>query len=67
MLTNEILEEIHQFREDHAKAFNYDVAAMFVDWRERQAASGRQAVILPPRKPNKSLHPTQTESLSHRS
>lgn len=58
MLTNEILEEIHKFREDHAKAFNYDVAAMFVDWRNRQTASGRKAVTLPPKKSNQSLHST---------
>ncbi len=58
MMTNEILEEIHKFREEHAKTFNYDVAAMFADWRKRQAASGRKAVTLPPKKSNKSLHPT---------
>ena len=49
MLTNEILEEIHQFRENHAKSFNYDVAAMFKDWRKRQAASEKSSVILPPK------------------
>lgn len=50
MLTNEILEEIYLFREAHARAFNYDVAAMFADWRKRQAESGRQSVTLPPKK-----------------
>lgn len=58
MLTNEILEEIHQFREDHARSFNYDVAAMFADWRKRQAGSGKSSVTLPPKRSNKSLHPT---------
>ncbi len=59
MLTNEILEEIYQFREAHAKSFNYDVAAMFADWRKRQIESGRQSVTLPPKKTSdKSLHPT---------
>ena len=58
MLTNEILEEIHKFREDHAKAFNYDVAAMFADWRKRQITSGRKAVTLTPKKSNKSLNST---------
>ncbi|MCL1467032.1 MULTISPECIES: hypothetical protein [Argonema] len=59
MLTNEILEEIYQFREAHAKSFNYDVAAMFADWRKREAESGRESVTLPPKKKsNKSLHPT---------
>ncbi|MBD2182476.1 hypothetical protein H6S82_28150 [Planktothrix sp. FACHB-1355] len=59
MLTNEILEEIYQFREAHAKSFNYDVAAMFADWRKREAESGRESVTLPPKKKyNKSLHHT---------
>ncbi len=58
MLTNEILEEIYQFREAHAKAFNYDVAAMFADWRKRQTESGKCSVILPAKKSNKSLEPT---------
>ncbi|MFB2893888.1 hypothetical protein ACE1CI_13335 [Aerosakkonemataceae cyanobacterium BLCC-F50] len=59
MLTNEILEEIHKFREDYAKSFNYDVAAMFADWRKREAESGRNSVTLPPKKKlNKPLHPS---------
>ncbi|MFB2937096.1 hypothetical protein ACE1B6_17755 [Aerosakkonemataceae cyanobacterium BLCC-F154] len=59
MLTNEILEEIHKFREDYAKSFNYDVAAMFADWRKREAESGRKSVTLPPKKkPNKPVHPS---------
>ena len=59
MLTNEILEEIYQFREAHAESFNYNVAAMFADWRNRQALSGKRSVTLPPKKrSNKSLHPT---------
>ncbi|NEO93721.1 MAG: hypothetical protein F6K56_27380 [Moorea sp. SIO3G5] len=69
MLTNDILDEIHKFREDYAKAFNYDVAAMFVDWRNRQTASGRKAVTLPPKKSNQTralhqdseMHPTELE------
>jgi len=49
MLTNEILEEIYQYREAHAKSFNYNVAAMFTDWRARQAQSGKHSVSLPPK------------------
>jgi hypothetical protein len=60
MLTNKILEEIHQFREAHAKSFNYDVAAMFADWRRRQAQSGKPSVTLSPKRKNqKSFHPTR--------
>ncbi|MFP4134980.1 MAG: hypothetical protein ACOC04_06405 [Halothece sp.] len=53
-LSNEILEEIHHFREEHAKAFNYDVAAMFADWRKRQVTSGRKALTRSPKKSNQS-------------
>ncbi|HEY9705158.1 MAG TPA: hypothetical protein V6C58_22160 [Allocoleopsis sp.] len=48
-MTNEILDEIYQFREDYAKTFNYDVKAMFTDWRERQALSGKSSVTLTPK------------------
>jgi hypothetical protein len=51
MLTNEILEEIYQYREAHAESFNYNVAAMFTDWRTRQAQSGKHSVSLPPKEP----------------
>lgn len=58
MWQDEILEEIHQIREEHAKSFNYDLDAMFADWRKKQADSGRQVVSLPPKRPvNKSPHP----------
>ena len=59
MWKDEILEEIHRIREEHAKSFNYDLDAMFADWRKKQAESGREVVSLPPkRRVNKSLHPT---------
>jgi len=50
MMSNEILKEIYQYRETHAESFNYDVAAMFADWRKRQAQSGRFSVTLHPLK-----------------
>lgn len=46
MLQNEILDEIHKIREEHAKTFNYDLDAMFADWQQRQAESGREVVNL---------------------
>ncbi|GAB4179494.1 MAG: hypothetical protein Fur006_12800 [Coleofasciculaceae cyanobacterium] len=59
MWQDEILEEIHRIREEHAKSFNYDLDAMFADWRKKQAESGRQVVSLPPKqRVNKSLRPT---------
>lgn len=46
MWEDEILEEIHRIREEHAKAFNYDIKAICKDWRRRQVQSGRQFVTL---------------------
>lgn len=44
MWEDEILEEIHKTREEHAKSLNYDIKAICEDWRKRQAQSGRKVV-----------------------
>lgn len=44
-----IIEEIHAVREDIAREADYDLEKMLEAARERQAASGVQAVRLPPR------------------
>jgi hypothetical protein len=46
MWQDEILDEIHKIREEHAKSFNYDLDAMFVDWQKKQAESEREVVNL---------------------
>lgn len=46
MCENEILEDIHRIREEHAKSFNYDLDAMFEDLQKRQYEDGRQVVNL---------------------
>ncbi|MBW4471131.1 MAG: hypothetical protein KME45_12110 [Stenomitos rutilans HA7619-LM2] len=50
MWTDEIVEEIHQIREEYAKSFNYDLDAIFADLREKQAESGREVVNLSPKR-----------------
>jgi len=47
MYKDEILEEIHKYREDYAKSFNYDLQAIFEDIRQKQAASGRKLISVP--------------------
>jgi hypothetical protein len=47
MWKDEIVEEIHQIREEYAKSFNYDLDSMFADLRKKQAESGREVVSLP--------------------
>ena len=62
MWEDEILEELHRIREEHAKSFNYDFKAIFADWQKRQAASGRQLVSLQRQQQfNKALEPTTQE------
>lgn len=46
MLQDEILDEIHKIREEHAKSFNYDLDAMFADWQKKQTESDREVVNL---------------------
>lgn len=59
MWQDEILDEIHKIREEHAKSFDYDLDAMFADWQRRQSEDGRKVVSLPPK-------PVLTKHLSRR-
>lgn len=60
MWQNEILEELHRIREEHAKSFNYDMKAICEDWRRKQAESGRQLVTLTPaQQSNNAVQPTE--------
>ncbi len=47
MWKDEILEEIHKIREEHAQAFNYDLQAICDDLRQKQTTSGRQIISTP--------------------
>jgi hypothetical protein len=52
MWKDEIVEEIHKIREEHAKAFNYDLQAICDDLRRRQSESGRQIISSPLKQPS---------------
>ena len=56
MWEDEILEEIHKIREEHAKSFNYDMKAICADWRKKQAQSGRKLVNLSSESQRKKVH-----------
>jgi hypothetical protein len=59
MYKDPILEQIHKYREEYAKSFNYDLKAIFEDLRKKQIASGRKVVkLLIERWSNTELHPT---------
>lgn len=51
MWKDEVLEEIYRIREEHAKAFNYDLKAICDDLRSKQAQSGRKLISTPLKKP----------------
>jgi hypothetical protein len=58
MWKDEILEDLYQIREEHAKSFNYDLQAICDDLREKQAASGRRLVSVPLKSSDQTLVPT---------
>jgi hypothetical protein len=47
MYKDEIVEEIHKYREEYAKSLNYDLQAIFEDLRKKQIARGHKVVKLP--------------------
>ncbi len=47
MWEDPIVKEIHKFREEHAKKFNYNLEAIFEDLKERERKSGRKIISLP--------------------
>ncbi len=51
MWKDEVLEEIYRIREEHAKAFNYNLQVICDDLRQKQAASGRQIISTPLKQP----------------
>lgn len=62
MWQDEILEEIHRIREEHAKSFNYDLQAICDDLRKQEATSGRKIISKPlkqrSQRPNNAVQPT---------
>ncbi len=56
MWKDKIIEEIHKYREEYARSFDYDMDAIFNDLRNKQNAHQQSVVTLPiKRRSNKSL------------
>jgi len=56
MFKDEIVSEIHRYREEYAESFNYDLNAIFEDLRKKQTAHRHKLVKLPiKRQPTKSV------------
>jgi hypothetical protein len=49
-MNDPIVEEIRKYREQYAARFNYDLAAICKDLRQRQATCGREVVSRPPKR-----------------
>ncbi len=47
MHKNEILEEIHKYREEYARSFQYDLRAIFDDLKQKELAHKDRLVKLP--------------------
>jgi hypothetical protein len=47
MWKDTIIEELHKFREEHAKKFNYDLKAIFDDLKKQEKNSTRKIISLP--------------------
>lgn len=47
MYENEIVEEIHKYREEYARSFDYDLRAIFNDLQKKQMAHKDKLVRLP--------------------
>ena len=45
-MTDEIIQEVRQAKDDLAKQFNYDIDALAAELRRRQEKSGREVVNL---------------------
>ena len=56
MIKDPIVEEIHKIRHNHAAKFNFDVAAICADYRERERQSKLHIVS---RSTQKNLEPEQ--------
>lgn len=58
MYKNEILEEIHQYREEYARSFQYDLRAIFNDLQKKQMKHKDRLVRLPIKRRSDSLMPS---------
>jgi hypothetical protein len=51
MFDDPIVAEVRKARDEYARRFNYDLAAICHDLQQKQAQSGRKLVSFPPKRP----------------
>ena len=59
MSSDPIVEEVRRIREQYAARFNYDLAAIAKDLREKQEQSGRKVVRLPAKRLPQKQRPSE--------
>lgn len=47
VVADDPVDEIHRYRDEHAKKFNYDIDAIIADLRSREKEEGIKTVALP--------------------
>ena len=64
MTVDSVVQEVREAREAYAAQFNFDLEAICRDLKERERASGRRIVSLPPKrlKPLSQASPASPES-----
>ncbi len=53
MVSDPIIEEIRQIRQEHAKRFNYDLQAIVADLRQQEQQHPERLISPPPKAPPK--------------
>jgi len=53
MVSDPIIEEIRQIRQEHAKRFNYDLRAIVADLRQQEKQHPERLISLPPKTPRR--------------
>ncbi len=61
MWKDPIVEEVRRVRDAHAARFNYDLRAIYEDFKALERASGRQYVRLAPKRRAGAAHPGRVE------
>jgi len=61
MWKDPIVEEVRRVRDAHAARFNYDLRAIYEDFKALERASGRQYVCLPPKRRTAVAHPGRVD------
>ena len=56
-MTDEIIQEVWQIKDEYARQFNYDPEALAVELRKRQKESGRRIVNLEKEAAKQSVEP----------